>query len=449
MAGPAAFFLAGCVASYLITVRRQLELGGWGWVNYGYGGAYYAENEYTVALLLEFAFTALRNLIDIHLPHIAALAILGALALLLALAAARRLGWRVDETETERGAAAWRATAILLGLALAAALLAGALALYPADVHRLTSYMSPIIHIFGGCVLYAAACSVAAPLRWRRPAALRTLICALSILLVVVGAAAVKPSVMYKYSGYQDNSVTAASFRKFLAESTAADDVVYTPGSLAAINDFYDRHHRTGKPDNHIYGNELCWAEGDIGNCFRELSNVITTRGDNPGNVWLLHFSQTLSEPLLRWSEPDDIGHVVNRPFVNLYRLEYDGLMTNIRREWLAEYQPLLAGGPAAHGPFEVYLNDGQLAYDRAPCRPADANPTFLLHIFPVDPNALPEQWRSDGYENRDFNFLEQGGALLENRCLVSVALPDYDIASIHTGQYSNAGRIWAVEFAP
>ena len=449
MAGPAAFFLAGCLASYLITVRRQLELGGWGWVNYGYGGAYYAGDEYTVALLLEFAFTALRNLIDIHLPHIAALAILGALALLLALAAGRRLGWRVAETETERGAAAWRATAILLGLTLAAAIAAGALALYPADVHRLTSYMSPIIHIFGGCVLYAAVCGVPALLRWRRPAALRTLICALSILLVVVGAAAVKPSVMYKYSGYLGNSVTAANFRTFLAESTAADDVVYTPGSLAAINDFYDRQHRTGKPDNHIYGNELCWAESDIGNCFRELSNVIMTRGDNPGRVWLLYGGPILPEQLLRWSELDGIDHVVNRPLVNLYRLEYDGLMANIQREWLAEYEPLLAGQPAAHGPFDVYYNSGRLTYDRAPCRPEDAKPTFLLHIIPIDPNALPEQRQSDGYENRDFNFLEQGGALLENRCLVSVALPDYDIASIRTGQYANAGRLWAVELAP
>ena len=442
MAGPAAFFLAGCVISYLVTVRRQLELGGWGWVNYGYG-AYYAGDEYTAGLLIEFAFTALWNLSDIHLPRIAALAILGALALLLALAAARSLGWRVAETEAEHGAAAWRATAILLGLALSAAILAGALALYPADVQRLSSYMSPIVHIFGGCALYAAACSAAALVRWRRRAVIRTLTFVLAGILVLVGINAVNPGVMYKYDQYQANSVTAANFRTFLAESTAADDVVYTPGSLATINEFYDRHHGTEKPANHIYGNELCWANSDIGNCFRELSNVIMTRGDNPGRVWLLYWSQTLPEQLRRWSEPDDISHVVNRPLVNLYRLEYAGLMANIQREWLAEYEPLLTGAPAAHGPFDVYFSGGRLTYDRAPCRPADVKPTFLLHLFPVDPNALPEQWQSYGHENRDFNFLEQGGALLESRCLVSVTLPDYDIASIHTGQYSDSGQLW------
>lgn len=49
----------------------------------------------------------------------------------------------------------------------------------------------------------------------------------------------------------------------------------------------------------------------------------------------------------------------------------------------------------------------------------------------------------------RDFDFLGQIGALLENRCLITVELPDYDIASIRTGQYTDAGRIWEVEFAP
>ena len=59
----------------------------------------------------------------------------------------------------------------------------------------------------------------------------------------------------------------------------------------------------------------------------------------------------------------------------------------------------------------------------------------------------MPEQWQSYGFENRDFDFWDRGGALLENRCLITVELPDYDIASIDTGQYAGAERFWQANF--
>ena len=105
---------------------------------------------------------------------------------------------------------------------------------------------------------------------------------------------------------------------------------------------------------------------------------------------------------------------------------------------------------PVIQSDFTVYRNDGRLIYAKAPCAPTDTNAPFFLHIVPTNPDDLPESGRPHGFDNRDFAF-EEAGALLDGRqCIASVALPDYDIAAIRTGQYvPDAGRIWAAEFAP
>lgn len=77
-------------------------------------------------------------------------------------------------------------------------------------------------------------------------------------------------------------------------------------------------------------------------------------------------------------------------------------------REWLAEYQPLLTGDPAAQGHFDVYLSDRRLTYDRTPCRPSDVIAPFLLHIFPDNANNLDGAAREYGFANRDFDFFRR-----------------------------------------
>ena len=75
----------------------------------------------------------------------------------------------------------------------------------------------------------------------------------------------------------------------------------------------------------------------------------------------------------------------------------------------------------------------------RAPCRSEDVVDSFFLHVFPV---------AAEGFDNLDFNFSNRG-IIDSQRCAVAVELPDYDIASIRTGQYghSDEGQIWTVEF--
>ena len=104
-------------------------------------------------------------------------------------------------------------------------------------------------------------------------------------------------------------------------------------------------------------------------------------------------------------------------------------------------------GEPLVSSTFEVYRDGAELIYVRAGCTERDAEAAFFLHIVPVDQGDLPAGSRPHGFENRDF-FLWQRGGRWEERCTAAVPLPDYPIASVRTGQYDEAGRLWAVEFA-
>ena len=212
---------------------------------------------------------------------------------------------------------------------------------------------------------------------------------------------------------------------------------------------FYSAYYGRPWPDNYIIGVRDC---GDHTPCIREAANKVAARGGKVADVWLMN-DGNMTAKLAEYDEQGAVDALADfrstwsrpRPGLFLLRFPADGrLFDRVRREWLEEYRPVLAGEPAQRGPFDVYYNDNRLTYHREPCAPADAAAAFFLHLFPAGPaSVLPERWRPYGFENRDFTFMDQAGALLENRCLVSVELPDYDIASIRTGQYVGDHRIW------
>ena len=129
---------------------------------------------------------------------------------------------------------------------------------------------------------------------------------------------------------------------------------------------------------------------------------------------------------------------------------------------WVGHYYPglpdtldalnrLRASGPpvSADGArWEVYHDGppggGRLLYAKAGCTANHRTAWFFLHLTPVNPGDLPGDRRGYGYANLDFQFegrgLEWGG-----ECLAIVSLPDYPIAAIATGQYTDAGRLWEV----
>ncbi len=90
---------------------------------------------------------------------------------------------------------------------------------------------------------------------------------------------------------------------------------------------------------------------------------------------------------------------------------------------------------PAIRSDFDVYLSENALAYVREPCARADVEATFFLHLYPFDVNDLPDDRKRHGFDNLDFRF-DQRGMIFDGICMATVALPEYDIARIGTGQY-------------
>ena len=88
---------------------------------------------------------------------------------------------------------------------------------------------------------------------------------------------------------------------------------------------------------------------------------------------------------------------------------------------------------------FNVYMDDGHLVYAKTPCAAEDVALPFYVHLYPQRPYVLKEHWREDGFEKRDFNFFERG-MRWQDRCHAEVALPEYAIDRIATGQLATEG---------
>ena len=111
-------------------------------------------------------------------------------------------------------------------------------------------------------------------------------------------------------------------------------------------------------------------------------------------------------------------------------------------------YRAALASEPVARSAFNLYLLDGALAYTKERCGQEDTEDRFFLHIVPERAEDLPQERREFGFDNLDFDFFLRG-ALFAGRCVATVPLPDYAIASIRTGQFVRSeGELWSAEFA-
>ena len=97
---------------------------------------------------------------------------------------------------------------------------------------------------------------------------------------------------------------------------------------------------------------------------------------------------------------------------------------------------------PAVRGAFTVHLHGGALIYTREPCSEADVEARFFLHVA-APAEALPAHRRAAGFDNRDFDFHDQG-AIFDAKCVAKVPLPDYAIGNVTTGQFAPGGRLWS-----
>ena len=103
---------------------------------------------------------------------------------------------------------------------------------------------------------------------------------------------------------------------------------------------------------------------------------------------------------------------------------------------------------PAARGRFDIYFDGDRVIYLKEQCAAEDIADRFLLHLFPANPNDLPDDRREYGFDNLDFHFRILG-VMWEGKCIATANLPDYEIARIRTGQYipGEDQKLWQAEF--
>jgi len=108
-------------------------------------------------------------------------------------------------------------------------------------------------------------------------------------------------------------------------------------------------------------------------------------------------------------------------------------------------YQAVLPREPWAHSHFNVYIHNRTLVYVREPCVLSDRKPGFFLNVHPFNNAALPLRRRSYNFDDLVFKFPSCGIAF-DNKCIVVVPLPAYDIRRIVSGQYTHEGVLWEVD---
>ena len=115
----------------------------------------------------------------------------------------------------------------------------------------------------------------------------------------------------------------------------------------------------------------------------------------------------------------------------------------------VAEATALLNGaGLLAQSKFNVHRNGNTLLLTKSPCANEDVLPRFFLHLLPVNRDDLSEERRIHEFDNLDFNFLDHGALLFqERRCIAARELPDYPLAAVSVGQYTSEGALWGETF--
>ena len=98
---------------------------------------------------------------------------------------------------------------------------------------------------------------------------------------------------------------------------------------------------------------------------------------------------------------------------------------------------------PAIRSDWDVHLVGNRLVYKKEQCAPEDTEPTFFLHLDPVDVNDLPSHRKQYGFDNLDFAFRDHRIPIKGEVCAAVRELPDYAIAAIRTGQFIGEGHIW------
>ena len=142
-------------------------------------------------------------------------------------------------------------------------------------------------------------------------------------------------------------------------------------------------------------------------------------------------------------------GQIANdtNSYQEIWKVSYNLALPKIMESLLELQQS--GREPSIRSNFNVYIDDSQMIYLKESCDADDRDLPFFLHVFPADEKDLPVGSEESGFDNLDFELMQRGGEL-DGLCFAAVDLPEYDVASIRTGQWVRGeGEVWeaSIEF--
>ncbi len=164
-------------------------------------------------------------------------------------------------------------------------------------------------------------------------------------------------------------------------------------------------------------------------------------------------FSNTRADFYLTNYQADNFIYTRTRKLYNdtlfaVYASNLDFLDESNQAFYRNVYHKTKTRKPGVRSVFDVYVDQDKLVYYiKESCTWSDVGKRFFLHVLPVNETDLPDWRKPYGFDNRDFVFYEYG-VRFDGKCMAIVPLPEYEISSIRTGQYTKEGEIWEGKFS-
>ena len=109
-------------------------------------------------------------------------------------------------------------------------------------------------------------------------------------------------------------------------------------------------------------------------------------------------------------------------------------------------YSSVVSGSPVARSDWIVYVYGNGLTYVKEPCVKEDVASRFFLHVTLADDEDNSAGREQYGFENLGFYFYTSGERF-KGKCIVSTDLPEYEVASIRTGQIADGVELWSAYY--
>ena len=417
---PAVCFLAGCALSYAVTLRYHWQEGGF--ASDTYLTAYYYQGKFDTPAIFEFSINGIWSLLTYHLPELVAMVALPAFAILLVAAFLGKFQGKLQDG----------AIAALLSLCVAVSVGAVLLGIYPLGGIRQGIYLGPVIFLAVGVAFHWIAGCLSSLTHLARLAPALAAAAAGAIALAGVGA-------MRQDSPYT-SPAKGEDVHAFLEQNMQEGDWVFVPPTYISVMRFYRR--ATSSRHQYIKVERAGCSGEALKKCIQEMAVLVASFPNVPNRIFLVHFFKSNWDAFELLGERVPVAAVADGWLLSLIANVKESAGPAAR----SAYEALVSGEPAIRSDFDVHIGDEALVYVKEPCARTDTEAWFFLHLYPVDVNDLPDHRGQHGFDNLDFRF-DGSGLIFEGTCMARIPLPEYAIAAIRTGQYTDEGGIWEGRF--